>query len=62
MSEKIKITCPRCKHKWEKPLSELEVDQTIYREINKKPDVKVVKYRAYCPNDGTVIIIEVQED
>jgi len=62
MSEKIKITCPRCGHKWEKSLSELEIDQTIYREINKKPDVKVVKYRAVCPVCGTYIIIEVEED
>jgi hypothetical protein len=64
MSEKIKITCPRCKHKWEKPLAELEKMETIYRgdEKEKKKSVVVQQYRAVCPVDGTYIILEVQEE
>lgn len=63
MSEKIKITCPRCKHKWEKSLSELEKMEIIYRgDEQEKPQGAVVKYRAVCPVDGTYIILEVQED
>ena len=61
MSEKIKITCPRCKHKWEKSLSELEKIEIIYRG-EEKPKEKIVEYRAICPNDGTYVIIKVQED
>ena len=61
MSEKIKITCPRCGHEWEKLLSELEKKEIIYRGED-KPKGEVVKYRAVCPNDGTYIVIEVQED
>ena len=62
MSEKIKITCPRCKHEWEKSLSELEKIETIYRGENEKLKKEVVKYRAVCPVDGTYVIIEVEED
>ena len=63
MSEKIKITCPRCKHKWGKSLSELEKMEVIYRGDEKeKTKGKVVEYRAVCPNDGTYIVVEVQED
>jgi len=62
MSEKIKITCPRCKHEWEKSLSELEKMETIYRGEKEKPKGKIVEYRAVCPVDGTYVIIEVEED
>ena len=62
MSEKIKITCPRCKHKWEKSLQELEKMETIYRGEKEKPQGKIEKYRAVCPVDGTYVILEVQED
>ena len=63
MSEKIKITCPRCKHKWEKSRPELEEIKTIYRGDEKeKTKRKVVEYRAVCPVDGTFVIIEVEED
>jgi hypothetical protein len=61
MSDEIKLTCPRCKHKWEKPLKELERVDVIYRGAKEKPQKKVVKYRAQCPNDGTYIIVEVEE-
>jgi len=63
MSEKIKITCPRCKHKWEKSLQELEKLETLYRGDEKeKQKGKIVEYRAVCPNDGTYVIIKVEED
>ena len=62
MSEKIKITCPRCGHKWEKSLAELEKLEEIYRGEKEKPKKEIVKYRAICPNDGTYVIIEVEED
>jgi len=59
MSEKIKITCPRCKHKWEKSLPELEEIKTIYRGDEKeKTKRKVVEYRAVCPVDGTFVIVK----
>ncbi len=48
MSDKIKITCPRCKHKWEQPLKELEVIVEGYRgdkkEENSKRNSKVSRY------------------
>jgi hypothetical protein len=62
MSDTIKLTCPRCKHKWEKSLNELEIVEEIYRGEKEKPKVKVTKYRAQCPNDGTYVIVEVEED
>ncbi len=66
MNDKIKLTCPHCKHKWEKPLDELEKIETIFRlyEDHRKQEAqkKVVSYRAICPNDGTYIIVEVEED
>ena len=58
MSEKIKITCPRCGHEWKASLQELEKQEIIYRGEDKK----VVVYRAVCPVDGTYIILEIQED
>ncbi len=60
MSDTVKLTCPRCKHKWEKHLAELEKLETIHRGDGKEKPV--VKYRAQCPNDGTYVIVEVQED
>jgi len=62
MSDKIKITCPRCGHKWEKSLPELERLETIYRGGKEKTRKEIVKYRALCPVDGTYIILEVEED
>lgn len=62
MNDKIKIVCPRCRHGWEKSLSELERLQEIYRGEEEKPQANVVKYRAQCPNDGTYVIVEVEED
>lgn len=61
MSEKIKITCPRCGHEWKASLQELVQQETIYRG-EEKPKTDVVKYRAVCPVDGTYIILEIQED
>ncbi len=60
MSEKIKITCPRCGHEWKASLDELKREEVVYRG-EEKPKEKVVKYRAVCPNDGTYIVVEVQE-
>jgi hypothetical protein len=63
MSDKIKITCPRCGHKWEKSLSKLEQLKIIYRGVeNEKLTGKIVEYRAVCPVDGTHVVIEVEED
>ena len=62
MSEKIKITCPRCKHKWGKSYRSWKYCKTIYRGEKEKPKGKVVKYRAVCPVDGTYVILEVEED
>lgn len=65
MSEKIKITCPRCKHEWETTLEELEQIKTIYREMFNEAagtNKGTTKYRAKCPVDGTYIILEVEED
>ena len=62
MSETITITCRRCKHTWQQPLDELEYVEIIYRLAVHKSQTRVVKYRAQCPNDGTYIIIEVEED
>ena len=62
MSDKIKITCPRCGYEWKASLKELERDEVIYRGENEKPKGEIVKYRAVCPNDGTYIVIEVQEN
>ncbi len=63
MSDKIEITCTRCKHKWEKSLSELEKTITINRgEEKQKTNGKIVDYRAVCPVCGTYNIIKVQED
>lgn len=65
MSEKIKITCPRCKHAWETTLDALNKFETIYREAFKDAvatNKKIVKYRAKCPVDGMYIILEVEED
>ncbi|MEP7134537.1 MAG: hypothetical protein ABI904_06355 [Chloroflexota bacterium] len=61
MSDKIKITCPRCGHEWKASLQELEKQAVIYRG-EEKPKTDVVKYRATCPVDGTYIILEIQED
>ena len=58
MSEKIKITCPRCGYEWKSSLQELEKDEVIYRGEEKK----IVEYRAVCPVCGTYAIIKVQED
>ena len=65
MSEKIKITCPRCGHKWSASLQELDRDEIIYRGVDKdilKQKGAIGRYRAICPNDGTYIILEVEED
>jgi hypothetical protein len=62
MSEKIEITCPRCKYKWWQALEELEKQETIFRKISYDVEDGVEKYRARCPNDGTYVIIEVKED
>ena len=64
MSDKIKITCPRCGHKWEQSLGELEKMEIIYRGAKKEKskEKKVSQYRAVCPVDGTYIILEVEED
>jgi hypothetical protein len=63
MSDEVKITCPRCGHKWEKSLSALEKIDIIYRGDEKeKTKVKIIEYRAVCPVDGTYVIIEVEED
>jgi len=61
MSDKIKITCPRCGHEWKASLQELEKQEVIYRG-EEKPKMDIVKYRAVCPVDGTYIILEIQED
>lgn len=62
MSEKIKITCPKCHSTWEKSLQELERLEIIYRGEKEKPKGKNVEYRAVCPVCGTYVIIEVEED
>jgi len=62
MSDKIKLSCPRCKHKWEQLLDELEKMEIFYRGEKENQKRKVVKYRAQCPNDGTFVIVEVEED
>ena len=63
MNDKIKITCTRCEHKWEKSLAELEKIVTIERgEAKEKPKREIVDYRAVCPVCGTYTIIKVQED
>ena len=61
MSDKIKITCPRCGNEWKASLQELEKQEIIYRG-DEKPKTDIVKYRAVCPVDGTYIILEIQED
>ena len=48
MSEKIKITCPRCGHEWEESLQELDKMKGGYRTV--------------CPVDDTHIILEVEKD
>ena len=62
MSDKIEITCPRCKYQWKQSLQELEKLETLYKaaDANAKPGVEI--YRARCPNDGTYVIIEVAEE
>ena len=63
MSDKLPLKCPRCKHKWEQSLDELEKLETIYKgDARESSNKKVVKYRAQCPNDGTYVIVEVEED
>ena len=63
MSDEVKITCPRCGHKWEQSLKKLEKMVEVYRDIDQKHTKKeTVKYRAICPVDGTYIILEVEED
>lgn len=63
MTDKIKITCPRCRHKWEQYLQDLEKIETIYRgPKNEQSKGAIVKYRAICPVEGIYIILEVEED
>lgn len=62
MSDNIKITCPRCGHEWNASLQELERIEVVYRGKKEKPKGALVKYRAVCPNDGTYIILEVEQD
>ena len=63
MNDTIKITCPKCQHRWEQSLGKLEKLQEIHKGGKKEHNEKnVVKYRAVCPVDGTYIILEVQED
>ena len=63
MDDKIEITCPRCGQKWEQSLSELENIESIFKTNGTKKNKKnIVKVRGVCPNDGTYIVIEVQED
>lgn len=63
MSDKIEITCTRCKNKWKKSLAELEKMVIINRgEKQEKPNGEIVDYRAVCPVCGTYNIIKVQED
>jgi len=60
MSDKIEITCPRCKFQWKQSLQELEKLETIYKTADAKPGLE--KYRARCPQDGTYIVIEITEE
>jgi hypothetical protein len=62
MSDKIKLTCPRCKHKWDQLIGDLEKLEIIYKGVKKKANKEIVKYRAQCPHDGTYVIVEVEED
>ena len=63
MSDKIKLTCPRCGHKWEQSLRDLEKMGTIFKShLNEETKPDTAEYRAVCPADGTYVIVEVQED
>lgn len=63
MSDRVELTCPRCKHEWWQSLDELEkLPETIYRDISYDVENKSQKYRARCPNDGTYVIVEIGED
>ncbi len=53
MSDKIRVTCPKCKHTWEQSLAKLEKLETIYKGGGtEKAKKDIVKYRAVCPVDG----------
>ena len=63
MSDRVELTCPRCKHVWWQSLEELEkLPETIYKNINYDTGCKSQKYRARCPNDGTFVIVEIGEE
>lgn len=61
MNDKVKLKCPRCGHKWEKSLREMERVEEVFRDAKEKPKDKTVKYRTQCPNDGTYVIVDVEE-
>jgi hypothetical protein len=62
MSESIQLKCPHCGHVWQQDLDELEKPEEIWKSFNAQPQVKVEKYRARCPVDGTYLIFEVSEE
>ena len=62
-SSMIEVTCPRCGHKWSVDVEELKASQatlrTFYREVNPRP--KVASYRVQCPQDGTWVVVDVEQ-
>jgi DNA-directed RNA polymerase subunit RPC12/RpoP len=60
-SSTVEITCPRCGHKWTEDVEELKKQkQTVYRDF--KPGPKVTSYRVQCPQCGTMVVVDIQED
>ena len=64
LNSTVEITCPRCGHKFFVDVEELkrqqrEIRKTIIRDA--KPKSNLVSYRVQCPNDGTWVVIEIEE-
>ena len=59
----IEIKCPRCGHVWQVDVTQLEAaSQEMFKVLLRgKPKPKKTSYRVSCPNDGTSIVVEVEE-
>ena len=59
----IEIKCPRCGYVWHEDVAQLEKLEDgmmkMYRAADAHP--KVTSYRTRCPNDYTLVIVDVEE-
>lgn len=61
--DQIEIRCPSCGKVWFEDVDKLEREEHLYKSViyrgMSKP--KRATYRVRCPQDGTYVVVEVEE-